>query len=503
HSIFDKGISRRLCNYFGRNHIVKKVIAVSDAVKLPLTGLWPKTKIMYNAIDENIYHPNARIGPVRKSLNITDEIVISMVGLLVEWKCVDDFIRAAQIVVESYPNTRFLIVGDVLYDEKGKKYKKYLEDLVQESGLEKNVIFTGFRNDVPDIMRELDIFVIASKTPDPCPTSLLQAMASGPAAIATNFGGPAEIIKDNQDGLLYGACDYHELAQKMLYLIENDKQRMKIARNAQEKILNNFNYKDYIVDLKDIIDEVLEGEGIYNSGEYAQKNPTWHEEDAPWKIKKIIKVIDDEFIDAIDEDVQLIDVGCGTGQILKGIYQFLEMKNIKTVAIGFDFSEEIIEKAKQNFPEGDFRCAKFDQTLGKAKDSKQIVLLIDILEHLENPVELLKQVKKTCDYAICHLPLEDNFEVNHRRLKGHFTKTVGHLHFYNKQNAIKLFKDNGFEIKKMIYTCSDVSADYKLKSLPRRLIAQPIRKLFFKISPEFTAKVLGNCSLMVLLKPQK
>ena len=199
HSIFDKGISRRLCNYFGRYPIVKKVIAVSDAVKLPLTGLWPKTKIMYNAINELVYFPGDRLGPIRKSLDISDNIVIAMVGLLVEWKCVDDFIRAAQIVMESFPKTKFLIVGDVLYDNKGKQYKQFLMDMVQEFGLAKNVIFTGFRQDVPEIMREIDIFVIASKTPDPCPTSLLQAMASGPAVIATNFGGPAEIIEDGNN----------------------------------------------------------------------------------------------------------------------------------------------------------------------------------------------------------------------------------------------------------------------------------------------------------------
>ncbi|MFH1093333.1 MAG: glycosyltransferase family 4 protein [Candidatus Omnitrophota bacterium] len=257
HSIFDKGISRRLCDYFGRNPIVKKVIVVSEAARLPLAALWTKTKILYNCIDEQVYHPGNRLGPIRKSFGISDNIVISMVGLLVEWKCADDFIRAAQIVVESVPNVKLLIVGDVLYEGKGQSYKQYLMDMVQELGLEKNVIFTGYRNDVPDIMRETDIFVIASKKPDPCPTSLLQAMASGPAVIATNFGGPAEIIKQGVDGLLYSACDYHELSEKMLQLMENNNERMKLAGNAQKKIKERFNHKDYLIKIKSIIEGVL------------------------------------------------------------------------------------------------------------------------------------------------------------------------------------------------------------------------------------------------------
>ena len=104
-------------------------------------------------------------------------------------------------------------------------------------------------------------------------------------------------------------------------------------------------------------------------------------------------------------------------------------------------------------------------------------------------------------YVVCHLPLEDNLEVNIRGKKSHFTDTVGHINFYNKKSALQLFKDCGFNVRKMVYTCSDVSADYKLKSLPRRLIAQPLRKVFFRCFPRFTASVLGNCSLMVLLEP--
>ncbi|MCG2712072.1 MAG: glycosyltransferase family 4 protein [Candidatus Omnitrophica bacterium] len=257
HSIFDKGVSRKLCNYFGNHPIVKKIVVVSDAARLPLAALWSKTQNLHNCVDEQVYHPGLRLGPIRKSLAITDNIVLSMVGLLVEWKCVDDFIRAAQIVTESFPKARFLIVGDVLYDKKGESYKQYLMDMVQELGLERNVIFTGFRNDVPDIMREIDIFVIASKQPDPCPTSLLQAMASGPAVIATNFGGPAEIIKEGIDGLLYTACDYHELAEKMLQLIENRDECLKLAANAQQKIKERFNYYEYLNKIKSIIEGVL------------------------------------------------------------------------------------------------------------------------------------------------------------------------------------------------------------------------------------------------------
>ncbi|MFH1093332.1 MAG: class I SAM-dependent methyltransferase [Candidatus Omnitrophota bacterium] len=241
---------------------------------------------------------------------------------------------------------------------------------------------------------------------------------------------------------------------------------------------------------------------MYNSGDYSLKNPSWHKEDAKWKAQKIIILMNDDFLKKLKPEVDLIDIGCGTAEILKRVFEYLKIKNIAVNPIGYDISSEIIGRAKDNFPQADFRCTYFDaKNYKENKNRISVALLIDILEHMEDPAAFLQKIREVCDYAICHLPLEDNFEVNIRGLKKHFTDTVGHLNFYNKNSALDLFNDCGFNIKNMILTCSDVSADYKLKSLPRRLIAQPLRKVFFKFFPQFTARFLGNCSLMVLLEP--
>ncbi|MCG2712071.1 MAG: class I SAM-dependent methyltransferase [Candidatus Omnitrophica bacterium] len=240
---------------------------------------------------------------------------------------------------------------------------------------------------------------------------------------------------------------------------------------------------------------------MYNSGDYALKNPGWHKEDAKWKADKIITLIRADFIKQLAPEVDLIDIGCGTGEILKRVSDYFKIKDIQVNPIGYDLSQEIIDQAKRSFPQGSFYSAVFDKQSYKKQTGISIALLIDILEHIQDPAALLKDVRESCDYVICHLPLEDNFEVNLRGKKSHFTNTVGHIKFYSKKSALGLFKDCGFNVRNMVYTCSDVSADYKLKSLPRRLIAQPLRKFFFKYFPQFTASILGNCSLMVLLEP--
>ncbi|MBU1044917.1 MAG: glycosyltransferase [Candidatus Omnitrophica bacterium] len=509
HSIFDKGISRKLCNYFGKNKIVKKIIVVSQAAKAPLADLADKIEVIYNAIDEKIYYPGEKQGPIRQSLNLGNNLVAAMVSLLVEWKCIDDFIRAAGIISADYPQVKFLIVGDVLYDQAGKKYKQDLLDLVKQLKLENKVIFTGFRNDVAAIMRELDIFVLASKQPDPCPTSLLQAMGSGMAVIATDFGGPAEIIQDQQDGLLYPAQDYKILAAKIKSLITDEKKRKQLSKNAADKINQDFNYKNYMLKIKQIIENQIKitDKHIYGSGKYLENNPTWHQEDADWKSREIIKVIPKslkEKFKKTKQPIRIVDIGCGTGQILKNLAVYWQSQNIPADCKGYDLSEQIIEQAKKNFPQAEFSARDFASKEYKIQDKRiDFTLLIDILEHIESPQMLLADVAQVSDYIICHLPLEDNLMVNSRKLKDKFKKTVGHINYYNKKSALAMFAQAGLSVGNVIYTCSDCSADYKLESLPRRLILQPLRKLFFKISPDWTAHVLGNCSLMLLLKKQK
>jgi glycosyltransferase involved in cell wall biosynthesis len=506
HSIFEKGISRKLCNYFGKNKTVKKIIAVSQAAKAPLEALTDKIEVIYNAIDEKVYYPGVKTGIFRKSLGLDENIVAGMVSLLVEWKCIDDFIRAAGIISREYPKVKFLIVGDVLYDSAGRKYKQYLIDLVKELGLGNKLIFTGFRSDVPIIMRELDIYVLASKQPDPCPTSLLQAMASGVAVIATDFGGPAEIIQNQKDGLLYSANDYKTLALHMKILIKDDQKRGQLSDNAANKIKQDFNYKNYMLKVKKIIEQEISSKdaSLYVSGEYLEHNPGWHQEDASWKTKEIIKVITQSLWQQLKTAKALpriVDIGCGTGQILKNLAGDFKTQGIPAVYQGYDLSEQIINQAKLNFPQAEYFNKSFTKAEVKQPEARiSIALLIDILEHLEHPEQLLNELKDVSDYLICHLPLEDNLEVNLRGLKPRFKQTVGHLHFYDKARAIEFFQNQGFVIENMLYTCSDCSADYKLKSIARRLIAQPLRKLFFKLSPDWTARVLGNCSLMLLLK---
>jgi len=245
-------------------------------------------------------------------------------------------------------------------------------------------------------------------------------------------------------------------------------------------------------------------ENLYTGNEYLKYNPSWHLEDSPWKARKIIKIIPKEILHELSSPIKIVDIGCGAGEILKLVCKFFKANDFSVIAEGYDISPSAIKIANKNFPEGNFHCQASDRLEHKNTGQNiDFILLIDILEHIKNPEKLLADISKTSKYVICHLPLEDNFEVKIRGLKKRFKKTTGHIHYYNKKSAIELFQKNGLGIKNMEFTCLDYDADYIMKSLPRRLIAQPLRKFFFKNHPEFTAKVLGNCSIMFFLRPLK
>ncbi len=260
HSIFNRGIIRALCLIFGRDATVKKIIAVSKAAAAPLTPLSKKMEIMYNAVDITEYFPQSSSttpASFRNSLGIKTGCLITMVGLLLEWKGIDDFIRAAHTVIPLHPEATFVIVGDVLYNRSGIRYKRHLFNLVRTLNIQHNVVFTGFRKDVANILRETDIFVLASRQPDPCPTSLLQAMASGASVIATNAGGPQEIIREGENGLLYTANKPEELAAKIICLLDNPDKKILLADNAVKSIRKNYREDLYLPRLKAIIDRTF------------------------------------------------------------------------------------------------------------------------------------------------------------------------------------------------------------------------------------------------------
>ncbi|RPI76453.1 MAG: glycosyltransferase family 1 protein, partial [Ignavibacteriales bacterium] len=176
---------------------VNLILAISNLIKDNVLKTCPvpedKVLIHYNGVDLKKYNPiNADGKKIRDEFNIKDdEIVIGMVARITRGKGYEEILEAAKILQQEFPGLRFLLVGEASPDE--KDYEKEIHKIVSELSLENKVIFTGFRDDTIDLLAAMDIFAFPSHS-ESFGTALIEAMAMGKAAVATNSHGIPDII---------------------------------------------------------------------------------------------------------------------------------------------------------------------------------------------------------------------------------------------------------------------------------------------------------------------
>ncbi len=175
-----------------------------------------------------------KVEALQKKYNFKDDFVVGIIGRIEEGKGQHLLIEALDKLDK---NVKALIVGDVMDDD----YLSDLKDKVQEQNLNNRVVFSGFTKEVNEHMQLCDILVLATKN-ETFGLVIIEAMANKVAVIATNNGGPLEIIDDGVDGLLFdGGSD--DLARKIDYLYRNMDMKNLFSHAGYEKIKESFFYK--------------------------------------------------------------------------------------------------------------------------------------------------------------------------------------------------------------------------------------------------------------------
>ena len=215
-------------------HFTDKVIAVSESAKESTIKKRSiredKVLVMHNALPLEEFHeltPEQKEKEKRRLGINPDYKIIGTVTRLREEKGNKYFLEAAAEVLKVFPKTIFLIVGD-------GPLREDLENLSKKLNIEENVIFYGFSRDIQKFYSIFDIKVIASVT-EGFSLALIEAMAMRKAIVATDEGGPKEILKDGETGMLVPAKDSRMLANKIIYLLENGQELERLARNAKKE----------------------------------------------------------------------------------------------------------------------------------------------------------------------------------------------------------------------------------------------------------------------------
>ncbi len=154
--------------------------------------------------------------------------VITNVGILRSVKGHEVTLNAVKIVIEHFPDAKFLIVGN-------GPAKKRLENMACDTGIAKHVVFTGFIENIPEVYSISDVAVLSSWS-EGLPQSMLQAMAAGVPVVATRVGGVPEVVIHEKTGLLVDAGDYNALARGIIRILENPGVALDFAKNARELV---------------------------------------------------------------------------------------------------------------------------------------------------------------------------------------------------------------------------------------------------------------------------
>jgi SAM-dependent methyltransferase len=230
-------------------------------------------------------------------------------------------------------------------------------------------------------------------------------------------------------------------------------------------------------------------ENRYISNDYLASNPSYHEEDGVWKAARVAEMMRECQV----RPTSLCDIGCGSGRVL------FELRTVYPAAelYGYDIAPNAMhfwgkyEAANIHFQIGDFR-----QTNRRYYD---VVLLLDVIEHLANPEEFLTALHGAAKYYILHVPLDlsalavilDDRLLNVRQ-------KVGHLHFFTKDLALSLMRESGFEVISWHYTgVASTAPNRNWKSLLRSLPGRLARG-----NKDWWVKVLGGETLLILARSQ-
>ncbi len=229
-----------------------------------------------------------------------------------------------------------------------------------------------------------------------------------------------------------------------------------------------------------------EATDFYTGDDYAEKHPTWHDEYCAGKAGEIVKLLRRNNL----HPRRIVDVGCGAGGVLQSTLASL---GADVVGEGFDIAPRAISlAAARAAPNLSFRCEDF-----LASDSvapPDLLLCIDVFEHVEDYIGILRKLRTRSQYFIFHIPLDMNVK---GLLRNHHLKErreVGHLHYFEFHAALATLTDAGYVVMDHFYTRT------RAESILTKAITVCEHLLSAITSRHFAVKILGGVSLLVLAR---
>lgn len=207
----------------------------------------PQTRqqVIYNGVNLQKFPGVQRNGrqPVR----------IGIVANLLPVKGHDVFLEMAHLLIEKGISAEFWVVGE---DIMNKGYAKHLEDLAMTLNVKDFVQFLGFRDDIPEVLRQIDILV-SSSSEEPFGRSICEAMACELPVVATAVGGVVEVIDNNKTGILVPSQNPIAMADAVASLIQDSGLRRTMGQAGRQRVIDVFSNEAHAKDIKKIYAQLV------------------------------------------------------------------------------------------------------------------------------------------------------------------------------------------------------------------------------------------------------
>lgn len=238
------------------------LIGVSDFVAKSTVAMgYPTEKVFYvlNSLESGRWDFTTDSRPVRREFGIgPDDMVLACVARLSQWKGQRELIKALVKVKQSNPAFKLLIVGDDHEDDvPGRgRFSLELKALVAELGLTEQVIFTGQRHDIMQILAACDIFALPTFE-EPFGVVFLEALAMKKPVVSLASGGVPQVIDQGKSGLLSPPQDIDGLAANLLKLINDPALRREMGEYGRRRVEEYYNPRRMADEVEQLYRKIL------------------------------------------------------------------------------------------------------------------------------------------------------------------------------------------------------------------------------------------------------
>ncbi len=237
HGALDRGHAKARLKLWWVRRACAAAVGVSRHMVSQLAEAgFPSAKLhcIYNGVETALFRAAAS-GRLRRELGCAaEDKLVGIIANLRGSKGYEHFVQAARSVAECLPQARFLAVG-----ETEPVLEQRLRRQLSEMGLESRFHLLGFRSDVPEILAELDVFVLSS-TNEGFSIATVEAMAAGKPVVVTRSGGPQEIVEDGHTGILVPPADPAALAREVCALLKSPERAAALGAEARQAAERRF-----------------------------------------------------------------------------------------------------------------------------------------------------------------------------------------------------------------------------------------------------------------------